>query len=297
MKKPLQFSGSAKARTFATAMIVVLSALVTVLPGSAAAADLSNNTNVGGVMNNPNPNCSPGLMVAPGFEAHVNELVTYHWNNGHGARPGTLSLRSMNGQTYGPFNATGSSGQGGAPNVNWTANVNLILPAGTYVLNDSDHATWSQNAQSHNCGFTIIRGTLVSKLAPVANNPLMPGNSLPGPGSVPPGFKPCFVNTGSVASVSPCFGPANNPITVMLSRAVTWRPDKLVFRKVIQNGVPAQIISQLSGSGMIWTTPTPIQLCAHPAGTPAMGQWEVILIDNRGGNQGSIGGFTITGCP
>src|ERR1041385_7094600 len=103
----------------------------------AGAMDLYNNTNSGGVQNGPT---AQALFMTP-TPVHVTQIVTYHWNNGQGARPGSISLRSMNGSTYGPFQATGSSGQGNAPNVNGTANVDLQLGGGTYQVVDSDPNT------------------------------------------------------------------------------------------------------------------------------------------------------------
>ena len=295
MIKSMMNTAGRTARAASVSVFVAIGALAALHAGGAQAADLLNNTNTGGVANNPN--CGPALTVAPAFEARVNQLVTYHWNNGRGARPGSLSLRAANGQVFGPFYATGSSGSGGARNVNWTANVNLTLPAGTYTLNDSDRATWSQNAQSRNCGFGIIRGTLVAKKPLLVTTLLRPGTSLPGIGGSAPGVKPCYVNTGGAASIGPCAGPVNTRIGVTLQRRVNWQPDKLVFKKVIQNGVPAQVIAQLRGGGMNWSLNAPIQLCARSAGGSSAGQWDVVLIDNRGANQGNIGGFTITGCP
>jgi hypothetical protein len=74
------------------------------------------------------------------------EIDTYHWNTGHGAPPGAIGLASAQG-TLGPWPATGTSGSGGAPNVNW-----MVFPGsptqpvtidGTCSCADSDPATWS----------------------------------------------------------------------------------------------------------------------------------------------------------
>ncbi len=148
------------------------------------AMDLFNNSNSAGVANHPT---NPTLFTlhAP---ASISELVSYHWNNGRGARPGTIGLRSQTGQAFGPFAARGVAGQGGAPNVNWVATPNATLPAGTYTVLDSDPGTWSHNPQSFSRGFVIVRGSL---LAAKATPPSWPGQ---------PAFPP---TSGTPAPVGP----------------------------------------------------------------------------------------------
>jgi hypothetical protein len=146
----------------------------------AAAVDLFNNTNTGGVQN--------GASVPTWINAtpvHVGQLETYHWNNGRGATPGSITIKSLGGQSYGPFKATGSAGQGGAPNVNWVANVDVTLPLGTYQIIDSDPTTWSQNAQTRGIGFAIVRGDRVAAGTPVPPPPQPTVSRLPPP-AVPP---------------------------------------------------------------------------------------------------------------
>jgi len=59
----------------------------------------------------------------------INTLRTYHWNNGRGtSSPGTIGLTASDGKKYGPWNATGSPGQGGVPNANWITKPNVIIP-------------------------------------------------------------------------------------------------------------------------------------------------------------------------
>jgi hypothetical protein len=112
-----------------------------------------NNTNTSEVYNNG---------TAPGFSlsrsACLRKLYTYHWNFGHGTIPGTIGLRDASGTMYGPFQATASAGQGGAPNVNWEAvpGSRVVLQPGTYTVVDSDPTSWSQNSTSGGKGFSII---------------------------------------------------------------------------------------------------------------------------------------------
>jgi hypothetical protein len=83
-------------------------------------------------------------------------IETYHWNNSKGTPPGKVGLTDANGQQVppGPWQATGSAGQGGAPNVNWSAPATNPTPGGAvlihgeYKVNDSSPLTWSGNAKA-----------------------------------------------------------------------------------------------------------------------------------------------------
>ena len=142
-------------------LVLMIFALIAMFASAAGATDLFNNTNISGVSNGPT---APTVFTLTS-PAVVTELVTYHWNNGRGAVPGTIGLKPATGPVLGPFPAIGSPGQGGAPNVNWTAYVNLPLGPGTYTVVDSEPPTWSQNAQSGHSGFAIVRGTSEGQVA------------------------------------------------------------------------------------------------------------------------------------
>jgi hypothetical protein len=88
----------------------------------------------------------------------ITKITTYHWNNGKGATPGTIALRSSTGQVYGPWQASGTPGMGGVPNVHWVVTPDITLPAGTYTVIDSDPASWSHNPQSGNAGMAWADG-------------------------------------------------------------------------------------------------------------------------------------------
>ena len=129
-------------------------------PGVAAAppdgVELCNVGNGGGTQNAPPNAATPCRLTRP---AHVTRIGTYHWNNARGATPGTITLRdARSGARFGPFQAVATSGQGGAPNVNWTVAVDLRLAAGDYEVVDSDVATWSWNQASQGYGFASLRG-------------------------------------------------------------------------------------------------------------------------------------------
>ena len=136
----------------ASMLTLILSAVLA--PANAKGADLYNNTNTASVDNSPTGTTGFTLNGT----AQVSELVTYHWNHGKGATPGTIGLKASTGQIYGPFQAHGTP-SGAVPNVNWVADVNVTLQAGDYIVLDSDIPTWSQNAQSGYRGFVIVRGT------------------------------------------------------------------------------------------------------------------------------------------
>ena len=117
---------------------------------------LMDNSNGGGVLGGG----KQPSFITKGVPYCLMQLVTYHWNNGQGAKPGTLGLRGDLGVVIGPWPATGSTGSNNAPNVNWTANVSTptkpVVINGVYSCVDSDPATWSQDAESHGTGFCQV---------------------------------------------------------------------------------------------------------------------------------------------
>ena len=88
----------------------------------------------------------------------ITSILNYHWNGGRGAMPGTISLRSNDGSTFGPWPVIATAGQGNAPNVYWVCQPNVTLAAGTYTIIDSNPATWSQNSASFGSGMSVVKG-------------------------------------------------------------------------------------------------------------------------------------------
>jgi len=273
---------------------------------AAGAVDLCNNTNVYGVQNQPSPRNMACTFSKP---VHITQIVTYHWNNGRGKPPGTLGLKSnATGQTYGPFAVKGTPGQNNAPNVNWVADVNFCVPAGGYLILDSDYATWSMNAQSAYRGFIIIRGDynpcVISKLPPIVfkPTPIPPKPPILPPKPPPPvGPVPCYVNSGAWAAVGPkpCFGPPGTMIDifVLVSNPAYTPYTNVNFKTVPVSGAPALVHATLAGSsakGSIMTVVggAPPQLCLAKSNS----KWTVWLT-NATKELGQIGEFTITGCP
>ncbi len=200
---------------------------------SAQAADLCNNTNGGGVINNP-PNAT--TLCNLGRPAHISQLVTYHWNGGRGARPGSIMLvNSQAGVRYGPFQTHGTSGQNGAPNVNWIADVNINVPAGMYQVIDSDHASWSWNPQSGNAGFAVVRGDFMA--APPSPGPRPSGGGSSGGGSgggALPLPNPCRANSASYLELAKpvCGGTPGTVLTLYVSRnGLRTRPTVATFAR------------------------------------------------------------------
>ncbi|HWR58210.1 MAG TPA: hypothetical protein VN328_04905, partial [Thermodesulfovibrionales bacterium] len=114
--------------------------------------------NLGGVHNSPT---RPTTFTIN--SPHVVTLINnYHWNNGKGARPGTIGLRTQSGQMYGPWQATGKPGQGGVQNAYWECYPKVTIPAGTYTVIDSNPGTWVQNSDSRGSGHTKVEGYPVS---------------------------------------------------------------------------------------------------------------------------------------
>jgi hypothetical protein len=113
-----------------------------------------NNGNTASVYNNPT---RPTTFTIN--QPYVITLIqNYHWNNARGSNPGTIALRDQSGRIYGPWQATGSPGQGGVPNAYWNVYTNVTLPAGTYTVIDSEPSTWAQNSESNGAGHTRIEG-------------------------------------------------------------------------------------------------------------------------------------------
>ena len=257
----------------------------------AGTIELYDSTNTGGVQNNPTGQV---LMLVAGT-VHVTQLQTYHWNNGRGAKPGTLTLKSLNGPVYGPYPARGTAGTNNVANVNWIADVNLTLGLGTYQLIDSDPATWSQNAQSHGVGFAVIRGTRVATVPaapPAPAKPIVPVSPAPAGGT----FTPCMTNAGAIASMGPCQGAPGTKITFKLLRTLASPIVKITFKPYQVSGIPgatgAQVIATVTGNsktaGSYYQVIVPQQLCLGGSGT-----WDLFPFDASGTGQGDIGRFGV----
>jgi hypothetical protein len=128
-------------------------------PGDSSAAIL-DSWNTGAVNNGPT--CSPMLTLS---KPHmITYIDTYHWNYGQGTESGgSISLQNGEGEIFGPWQVQADPASG-APNAWWIAHPNEVIPAGNYIIIDSQPETWSCNEQSP-CGFVKIKGD------PVQSNP------------------------------------------------------------------------------------------------------------------------------
>jgi hypothetical protein len=86
----------------------------------------------------------------------VVDITNYHFIDGGGPAPGTISLKSADGKTFGPWPCVGIDGQGAVKNAFWRATPNAALPAGTYTVVDSDPGTWSTNDAAKGIGFSTV---------------------------------------------------------------------------------------------------------------------------------------------
>jgi len=99
----------------------------------------------------------------------------------------------------------------------------------------------------------------------------------------------CEHNDDPVAKISPCFGSYPATITVTPGRRLSSLSGSLVFKRVVANGVPSQVIAPISAAG---TVVVPQALCMTGGG-----RWEVWLTLAGGQSQGKIGAYSIYACP
>jgi hypothetical protein len=132
-----------------------------------AQVKLFDNSNGVGVLNGGKP---PTFSTYGkiGIGAYcLNSITTYHWNGGLGQRPGTIGLGPLSFSALlfpvKPRKATGSSGQAGSKNVNWTVDypgaAAPVVISGIYTCRDSSPTTWSQNTTSAGHGFCTVYAT------------------------------------------------------------------------------------------------------------------------------------------
>ena len=204
---------------------------------------LFDNTNGGGVTNG---------AIGPTFSTKgiaycVTQIDTYHWNGGKGSTPGTVGLESSGGVVLGPFVAKGSAGQGGSPNVNWTASVATsptpTVISGTYSCTDSNSGTWSQNGASKSQGFCSIyvqKATVRS-----SSRSKQPSTTTSTTTSKSPACK-----SGKLAIVaSPTTGRAPLAVTFALCspKVVQWRIDFGDGKSMVATGSPPKLIAHAYG--------------------------------------------------
>ena len=115
---------------------------------------LFDNGNIAAVQNAP----TKETVFTLDKTRHITKITDYHWNSAKGSTPGTIGLKDASGKTYGPWQTTGTDGQGGVVNAYWHAVPDIDLPAGTYTIMDSEPASWAQNSGSQGIGMTLVWG-------------------------------------------------------------------------------------------------------------------------------------------
>ncbi|MDE3064593.1 MAG: PKD domain-containing protein [Acidobacteriota bacterium] len=206
-----------------------------------ATTKLFDNWNGGGVLGGGRP---PSFSTR-GVTYCLTQLDTYHWNGGKGATPGSIGLGGPRGAKVGSWSATGSSGQGGAANVNWAAHVPTsptpVVINGIYRCLDSSSATWSQNGTSRGTGFCQVYVRKAMRTSPT---------SAGGSGTR---------TTTTIASATKCKGAklsltatpnvGKEPLTVTFRicspKTVQWRIDYGDGRSKVAIGSPPPTISHV----------------------------------------------------
>jgi hypothetical protein len=216
-RQQISISQFSKRASLFGALLSLALLLVSVVPVAAQTVFFNNNNNQG-VFNGVAPGYGTIVILPqPAGTVHyvITQIQTYHWDNGQGDRgPGTISvwLNTPHGRVPVAANNTFSvqvvPGSFGVP-ANWVANVNppLVLNPGSYIIDDSNHATWSHNsgsagclyfAPSFQCGIVKVLGSLNVISQPVT-----------GSGRTSFGTKPTISNNpasidfGSVCTGSP----------------------------------------------------------------------------------------------
>ncbi len=98
----------------------------------------------------------------------------------------------------------------------------------------------------------------------------------------------CEHNDNPIATISPCFGSSGTIINIKPGRKLSSAPGNLVFKRVLTNGVPSEVLAKISSNNTIAAPP---QLC-----TAGSGRWEVWLVLANGQSQGKIGAYWSYSC-
>lgn len=110
-----------------------------------------NNVNTSVVLNGPSK--ATKFTVKKGKKLKLDAIALYHYNNGDGKTPGTITLKKGN-TKIGSWKATGRY-----YNQWWDVFPNKTLSAGTYTITCSSKGTWSCNSISKKAGFAEVYGT------------------------------------------------------------------------------------------------------------------------------------------
>lgn len=122
--------------------------------------------------------------------AYITAIMDYHYLN-QGRPPGTIGLQADDGTMYGPWQATGGEGQGGVANAYWNTTPNVVIPAGTYTVIDSDPSAWSWALDTQQRGMSRIDGIpITTPVAPVSPSTPSPSTASTSAATAPSGPVP-----------------------------------------------------------------------------------------------------------
>lgn len=153
-------------------------------PSSGPSKVIFDNWNKEAVSNSP----ARSTRFTVDRQTTITSIRNYHWNNMNGREPGMIALIGSDGAIYGPWSTVGTSGTGGARNVNWEAKPNVSIPQGTYTVIDSDIATWSHNPSSGGSGFSCVTAEGSSASLQLEKSAFSPGEEIKVFFTAPPGL-------------------------------------------------------------------------------------------------------------
>ena len=164
-----------KYNNFKFSWIMILPLVLLLMGLSVAHSDENNQESIifklqsdAGVRNGPtNP-----TIINIDKPTLVTKIWTYHWNDGRGAPPGTISLKdTKTGKVLGSWTVVGNktsfdstpgarwpNSSSGPPYLYWGVQPRVQVPAGTYEVVDSSPSTWSTNGEMRNQGCAWVLG-------------------------------------------------------------------------------------------------------------------------------------------
>jgi hypothetical protein len=102
---------------------------------------------------------APATFTVESGSVRIVQVVTYHYVEPKGlASTGDVHITGSSGKLYGLWTTDGYAGQDGVKNASWVARTDVVLPAGTYTIDDSEPSTWSSNANTGGAGMFWIYG-------------------------------------------------------------------------------------------------------------------------------------------
>ena len=146
-----------KSMAFVLVLAMIVSMMTAYYPARVYADSVTNyreywsNVNTTQVMSGPSQ--ATTFIVPSGKNLSLKAITLYHYNNGVGATPETITLKKGT-QTIGTWNAVGRYN-----NQWWDVFPSKVLSAGTYTITCSNNATWSCNGISNYAGFAAVYGT------------------------------------------------------------------------------------------------------------------------------------------